>query len=79
MSPIPVRKSTRLKDYDYSQSGCYFITICTHNRAKILSDIGRGGALYARLAKLSTRKFTRWNNGITSPSTQMSLCPTMFI
>ncbi len=26
------RKNTRLKDYDYSQNGCYFVTICTHNR-----------------------------------------------
>jgi len=26
------RRSRRLKGYDYSQSGAYFITICTHNR-----------------------------------------------
>jgi len=25
------RKKIRLKDYDYSQAGCYFITICTQN------------------------------------------------
>ena len=24
------RHSIRLKDYDYSQSGLYFVTICTH-------------------------------------------------
>ncbi len=29
---LPKRKSTRLKDYDYSQNGAYFVTICTHNR-----------------------------------------------
>lgn len=52
MSPIPVRKSTRLKDYDYSQSGCYFITVCTYNRAKILSDIGRGGVLLRPLGEI---------------------------
>lgn len=33
------RKSTRLPDYDYSQNGAYFITICTHNRKQILSKI----------------------------------------
>ena len=26
------RQSTRLKGYDYSQPGAYFITICTHKR-----------------------------------------------
>ena len=26
------RRSVRLKEYDYSQSGAYFVTICTQNR-----------------------------------------------
>lgn len=33
------RKSIRLKNYDYSQNGMYFITICTHHRQNILSQI----------------------------------------
>ena len=36
---LPKRKPTRLKEYDYSTPGAYFITICTHNRECILSDI----------------------------------------
>lgn len=36
---LPIRKPTRLKDYDYSSAGYYFITICTHNKEKILSNI----------------------------------------
>ena len=36
---FPTRKPTRLKNYDYSQNGYYFITICTHNRKNILSNI----------------------------------------
>ncbi len=28
----PQRKHIRLKEYDYSQNGAYFITICTHER-----------------------------------------------
>lgn len=36
------RKPLRLREYDYSQSGYYFITICTQNRAclfgKIIND-----------------------------------------
>ena len=36
---LPQRKSTRLVNFDYSSGGAYFITICTHNRANILSTI----------------------------------------
>ena len=36
---LPNRKHPRLKLYNYSQSGMYFITICTHNRKCILSKI----------------------------------------
>lgn len=33
------RKANRLPDYDYSQNSAYFVTICTQDRRKILSDI----------------------------------------
>ena len=33
---VPKRKDIRLKDYDYSESGAYFITICTKNKEKLL-------------------------------------------
>ena len=37
------RKQTRLKGYDYSSPGAYFVTICTQNRECILGDIvGQG-------------------------------------
>ena len=42
---LPKRKSTRLKGYDYSTPGAYFITICTHNKEKILSSITVGEGL----------------------------------
>ncbi|MBQ5648768.1 MAG: transposase [Clostridia bacterium] len=37
---LPDRKPTRLKNFDYSTNGAYFITICTQNRRKILSIVG---------------------------------------
>ena len=46
------RKKLRLKDYDYSQNGCYFVTICTHNKEKVLSDVRRGGALLHPLGRI---------------------------
>ena len=36
------RCSTRLKDYDYSQAGAYFITICVQNRVCLFGDITDG-------------------------------------
>ena len=36
---LPKRKPTRLKEYDYSQNGAYFITICTHNKRHLFGDI----------------------------------------
>jgi REP element-mobilizing transposase RayT len=33
------RRSIRLKGYDYSQDGAYFITICVHNRETLFGEI----------------------------------------
>ncbi len=35
----PERKQLRLKGYDYSNPGKYFVTICTFERKNLLSDI----------------------------------------
>ena len=40
---FPQRKHPRLKGFDYSASGAYFVTICTQDRRCLLSHIvGRG-------------------------------------
>ena len=36
---LPKRKQNRLQNFDYSTNGAYFITICTHNKECILSNI----------------------------------------
>ena|GEM_PF-93119 len=38
-APIGCRRSIRLQGYDYSQSGAYFVTICTRNRACLFGKI----------------------------------------
>ena len=42
MMELPTRKALRLPGYDYSQSGAYFLTICTEGRRCLLSSIRRG-------------------------------------
>ena len=36
---LPTRKHPRLKGYDYSQNGAYFITMCVKDRRKLLGKI----------------------------------------
>ena len=36
---LPARKPNRIGYYDYSQNGAYFVTICTQDRKRILSEI----------------------------------------
>jgi len=39
------RRSIRLKDYDYSNEGAYFVTICTHRRQCLFGEIANGEIL----------------------------------
>jgi hypothetical protein len=39
---IHKRRSIRLKDYDYSGAGAYFLTICSWNRECLFGDIEDG-------------------------------------
>jgi len=36
---MPTRKHIRLKGYDYSKAGAYFITICTQGRRPLFGEI----------------------------------------
>jgi REP element-mobilizing transposase RayT len=38
----PNRRSLRLQDYDYSQAGAYFVTICANNRQCLFGDVVDG-------------------------------------
>ena len=53
------RKSVRLKEYDYSHPGAYFITICTHNRESVFGHIENGELIFKRFGRLI---FSQWNN-----------------
>lgn len=44
MEELPVRKLIRLKGYDYSRAGAYFVTICTYNREHLLGYVVGAGA-----------------------------------
>ncbi len=39
---LPKREHPRLKNFDYSQNGCYHIIICVKDESVRLSTVGRG-------------------------------------
>ena len=49
---LPKRKANRLANYDYSQNGAYFITICVKDKEPILSMI-KFNSIYPNEIKLS--------------------------
>ncbi len=51
-SIIKRRKSNRLKDYNYSSDGYYFVTICVHKRAEILGKINNDKLILSKYGKI---------------------------
>ena len=55
---VRIRKPNRLKNYDYSENGAYFITFCVHNHDNLLGYIRNdtqateGGRPYIKLTPL---------------------------
>ena len=47
------RRSIRLKGYDYSQPGAYFVTICTKNQACIFGRVVDGGMVLNDLGRIA--------------------------
>lgn len=46
------RKSLRLKHFDYSQNGAYFITLCSHNRLCLFGEINNKEMLFNPFGKI---------------------------
>jgi putative transposase len=46
------RKSIRIKGYDYSQNGAYFVTICTHNKLCLFGQVESGKMVLNKLGLL---------------------------
>jgi REP element-mobilizing transposase RayT len=53
------RRSIRLRGYDYSREGLYFITICTQNRECLFGEITNGKMILNEYGKIVE---TEWND-----------------
>ena len=49
----PGHKSVRLKGYDYSSSGLYFVTICTYQKRCVLGRITAARMVFSRLGQVA--------------------------
>ena len=61
----PVRKHPRLKTYDYSQNGGYFITICTKNRVPLFWNEQGGLSSAGQLALECLREIPTHIQGLS--------------
>ena len=53
------RRSIRLKGYDYSGSGLYFITICTWNHINLFGEIENEQMIISRCGEIAEREWLR--------------------
>ena len=60
------RKPTRLKKYDYSTEGAYFITICTKDKKHLFGPVG-ADSISARMIKQTFTETIKQFDGIEAP------------
>jgi putative transposase len=56
---LPNRRSIRLKGYDYSQPGGYFVTICTKNHAPIFGGIRDGEMVLNEIGQIASEEWQK--------------------
>jgi putative transposase len=54
-STVHHRKSIRLQEYDYSQPGEYFITLCTHKKICAFGEVVEDMVLLTRMGEIAGR------------------------
>ena len=69
---LPKRKQIRLKNYDYSENGYYFITICTHNRQPLFFK-PVGATLCGRPGN-PDKMIIKWLNEIKNKYEKTTVC-----
>lgn len=59
-------ESSRLRNWDYSSSGAYFITICTQNRIQYFGKINKGKMLLSETGKIADKYWREIPNHFTN-------------
>ena len=53
------RRSIRLKNYDYSGNGYYYVTICTKDREEYFGKIINGKIFYSKIGEIACKEWIR--------------------
>ena len=53
------RRSIRLKGYDYSQTGAYFVTICIQDRLQVFGQIKNGKMVMNNVGEMAERWWSK--------------------
>ncbi len=56
------RKANRLREYDYSQAGCYFVTVCVQDRKCLFGEIIDDGMVLNEAGKMVARWWSETKN-----------------
>jgi putative transposase len=54
---FPQRKGNRLKGYDYSQDGYYFVTICAKDSPTVFGEIRKGSVALSRYGAIADEEW----------------------
>ncbi|MBN2223746.1 MAG: hypothetical protein JW765_03630 [Deltaproteobacteria bacterium] len=54
-SEQPSRRTIRLKDYDYSQAGWYFVTVCTKGKACLLGRVKKDEMVFSEIGRTAEK------------------------
>ncbi len=57
--PLLHRRSIRLRNWDYSSEGAYFVTICTHERELTLGHIENDRVILSQIGDIVAAEWTR--------------------
>jgi hypothetical protein len=77
-TPKHNRYSIRLKDYDYSGAGAYFVTVCTVNREPLFGKITDGEMILNELGWIVEEEIKEPAKSVRIlPSIDMGLCRIM--
>jgi hypothetical protein len=51
------RRSIRLCNYDYTQAGAYFVTLCTQDRAMLFGDVVNDEMVLSEMGRVAQTAF----------------------
>ena len=73
MTLLPQRRSIRLHAYDYSTSGVYFVTVCTHERQQLFGRVVDGMEVIQRITSAPMSSTSEAQTGSGRPQNAIKI------